>query len=246
MCHRTRVRAGGALGALILGLYLASPAAAGPQPFSIERFAAGTIVAGVQTNGQQMAMDLYPGFEFSVIGNGASNSLCVFDSAHPTGGDLDLGSPNVGFGGPGQGSGGAPGSPGANKIPQGKILVIPENMLDVNHDGRVDSPDDNHLGGQITVRWDIPGIVLDMTFIDIEEIGATVDFYLGNQLVQSFPIPAYGDNSQVKVQTLTNTPIDRTVINLPGSGALAVMTYDFYVVPVEATTWSGIKNLTQH
>jgi hypothetical protein len=243
MCHRTRALLGGASSALILGLFLASPAAAVPQTYAFEGLAAGTVVAGIRTNGQPVANDPYPGFEFSVIGNSTSNSLCIFDSANPTGQDLDLGTPNEGFGGPGRGNGGRPGMPGQNKTPQGKVLVIPENLIDVNHDGRIDSPDDNHLGGQITVDWETAGLVMNMVFVDIEETGATVDHYLGNQLVQSFPVPALGDNSQVLVQTLTNSPINRTVITLPGSGSLAAMTFDYYVVPVENRTWSSVKTL---
>ncbi|HEX7878806.1 MAG TPA: hypothetical protein VF720_05320 [Candidatus Eisenbacteria bacterium] len=246
---RNRALSEGIPTTLLLGLLLASPASAVPQPYTFEGLAAGTIVAGVKPNGQILASDPYPGFEFSVIGNAASNSLCIFDSAHPTGADLDLGTPNDGFGGPGKGNGGKPGMPGQNKTPQGKVLVIPENLVDVNQDGRVDTPDDNHLGGQITVNWTVQGLLLKVVLLDIEESGAFVDCYKGNQLVQSFPVPALGDNSQVEVLTETTTAIDRTVITLPGSGSLAAMTFDngpVIPVPVEDATWSRIKNLTRN
>jgi hypothetical protein len=243
MCPCIRALLAGVAGAVALAAATASPSLAVQQTYNFEGLAAGSIVAGIRTNGQSLASDPYMGFEFSVIGNSSSNSLCVFDSANPTGGDFDLGTPNQDFGGPGKGDGGRAGMPGMNKTPQGKVLVIPENMLDVNSDGRVDSPDDNHFGGQITIQWDMAGVVKNMVFIDMEEVGGTVDFFLGNQLVQSFSIPALGDNSQVVVQTLTSGPIDRTVINFPGSGALASMTYDFFIVPIENTTWSSIKSL---
>jgi hypothetical protein len=243
MCLRFRALLGGVTGLALIGAATVSPALAVQQTYDFEGLAAGTIVAGIRTNGETVASDPYMGFEFSVIGNGSSNSLCVFDSSNPTGGDFDLGTPNQDFGGPGRGDGGRAGMPGANKTPQGKVLIIPENMLDVNQDGRVDTPDDNHFGGQITIQWDMAGVVKNMVFIDMEEVGGSIDFYLGNQLVQSFSIPAFGDNSQVVVQTMTSGPIDRTVINFPGSGALASMTYDFFIVPIENTTWSSVKNL---
>lgn len=243
MRHCIRCLWGRAARLTVMGLAFASPALAVQQTYNFEGLAAGTIVAGTRTNGQQVASDPYTGFEFSVIGNSASNSLCVFDTANPTGGDFDLGTPNEDFGGPGKGAGGRAGMPGANKTAQGKVLIIPENMIDINNDGRVDQPDDNHFGGEITIQWDMAGVVSNMVFIDMEEVGGTIDFYLGNQLVQSFSIPALGDNSQVVVQTLTSGPIDRTVLNFPGSGALAAMTYDFFIVPVENTTWSSIKSL---
>ena len=238
-------RMGGPATLILIGLAAAAPTFAVPHTYNFEGLATGTVVAGQNTNGSSLLNDPYPGFEFSVLGNETVNSLVVFDTAHPTGGDTDLGTPNQYFGGPGRGVGGQPGMPGENRVPQGKVLVIPENMVDVNRDGLVDGPDDNAAGGIIIIDWEVPGMLLTMTFLDIEEPGAFVDLLLGNQLVQSFPIPALGDNSQVTINTLTTGLVNRTEINFPGSGALAAMTYEFNVVPVAATTWSGIKALVQ-
>lgn len=59
----------------------------------------------------------------------------MFDSAHPTGGDFDLGTPNQDFGGPGIGVGGEAGSPFQNDLAKGNILVVGENLFDSNGDG---------------------------------------------------------------------------------------------------------------
>src|SRR5262245_32027993 len=70
-----------------------------------------------------------------------ANAALVFDSARPTGGDFDLGTPHASFGGPGVGAGGASG-PYQNDEPKRKLLIVAENLVDWNDDGLVDSPDD--------------------------------------------------------------------------------------------------------
>lgn len=237
------LRMGGPTALILVGLMHTAPALAVSHTYDFEGLAAGTVVAGQTTTGAQLASDPYPGFEFTVVGNQTSSSLVIFDTAHPTGGDVDLGTPNQYYGGPGRGVGGQPGMPGENRVPRKMVLIIPENMGDVNQDGRVDAPDDNEYGGVINIAWEVPGILQTMSFIDIEEEGAFVDCYFNNRLIQSFPIPALGDNSQVTINCITTQLINRTVVNFPGSGALAEMTYNFGVVPVEGMTWGGIKSL---
>lgn len=67
----------------------------------------------------------------------------AFDTSKPgtaEDGDPDLGSPHIlcNPSGPGIGSGGRPGSPGENCVPQGNVLIIEE-------DGVGDNPDDNQV-----------------------------------------------------------------------------------------------------
>lgn len=234
---------GGATLTILVALTAAGVAMAAPVKYDFEGLAAGTIVWGQQPNGGFQSTSPYPGMQLSAVGIQATNSICVFDTAHPTGGDTDLGTPNQYFGGPGVGIGGMPGMPGENSVAQKKVLIIPENLIDANQDNLVDGPDDNAHGGSIAIQWDVTGILYSAVFIDIEEPGGAVDCYLGNKLVQSFPIQALGDNSQVTVNTRTTGPIDRTVITFVGSGALAALTFEYYVVPTEPTTWGKVKSL---
>jgi hypothetical protein len=207
-------------------LVLVGSSGAAPKTYDFEGLATGSVVSGQTTNGQFLPHDPYPDFELSGIGNQSVNSLAIFNSANPTFADIDLGTPNVAFGGPGVGIGGGLGQPGQNNIAQKKILIIPENLTDLNRDGLIDSPDDNAHGGVMTIEWETPGVLKSITLVDMEEQGATLDLFMGNQLVQSFPIPALGDNSLVTMMTETTSPIDRTVLTLPGSGALASLVFD--------------------
>jgi hypothetical protein len=95
--------------------------------------------------------------------NGAAR---IFDSAVPTGGDTDLGSPNevcVG-GGPGVGQGGVPGSQYENCEPLNKVLIIQTGKQNEN-----DPPNDNRFGGTITFVFDVPSFIQDLAILDIDE-----------------------------------------------------------------------------
>ncbi len=222
----SRPAVGGAVLAILMGLGLSSTSEATPQVYSFEGLAAGTVVAGQLPDGQVLPHDVYSAFDISVQANKVPNSLAIFDTAHPTGNDPDLGTPNRDFGGPGVGEGGRRGTPGENRVAQGKVLIIPQNLTDINRDGLIDQPNDNADGGVIDIKFPKKGLFHSMTFIDIEEFGSSIDLYDGNQLVQSFPILALGDNSQGTVNIRTTSLVDRAVVTFASSGALAQMTFD--------------------
>lgn len=56
------------------------------------------------------------------------NAAMIFDSSNPTGGDWDLGTPHMDFGGPGKGEGGKKGSKYENKMSMGNVLIISEDL----------------------------------------------------------------------------------------------------------------------
>ncbi|MEL7097742.1 MAG: Ig-like domain-containing protein [Pseudomonadota bacterium] len=70
---------------------------------------------------------------------GGSNKAMIFDTAHPTGGDTDLATDNL-----------------------GKVLIISE-------DGDSHDPDDNAHGGTLRFVFDTPSKVESLTFLDVEE-----------------------------------------------------------------------------
>ncbi len=90
----------------------------------------------------------------------------LFNSASPTGGDNDLGTPNEQYGGPGKGNGQNAGA--GNDTSLGKILIIAENTKDENNDGLIDNPDDEAKGGRITFTFPQPAAVLDVKVVDVE------------------------------------------------------------------------------
>lgn len=228
---------------LLLALVTLGEASGATVTAGFEGVAAGTVVGGTNTFGGQVSSDPWVDFNITAFGNQGPSSAIIFDTAHPTGNDADLGTPNAGFGGPGIGVGGAPGTPGENRKPQGKVVIIPKELTDVNRDGRVDDPNDSGYGGRIAFLWAAPAVVTRLTMVDVEEAGGVVNQFRNGQLIASFPIIPLGDNSQLTMNIGTRQPVDKTEIVIPGSGSVAELTYDFTPLPVESTTWSTIKSL---
>ncbi len=100
--------------------------------------------------------------------SGHPDKAIIFDSANPSGGDDDLGTPNEDFGGPGIGSGGEQGEPGENNTALNKLLIIAEDIVDSNNDGFVDDPDDEAYGGSIYFDFDEPVKVSNVKLVDID------------------------------------------------------------------------------
>jgi len=157
-----------------------------PDGFSLEDFsgpAKGTVV-GTQ----------FDGFSVTAQRDGdaanSENDAMIFDSAHPTGGDHDLGFANL-----------------------GNIIIISED--NDSHD-----PDDNAHGGTITFDFDNPSDVHDIKILDVEEAGGTIDLFdADGNLIKSVAIPA-GANNSIQTVKLDAQNVDSMVINLVGSGAV--------------------------
>ncbi|NOT29333.1 MAG: hypothetical protein HOP15_02660 [Planctomycetes bacterium] len=206
---------------------LATNRRAGPpiELISFEGFPAGAILSSVFTTAGSgpVAIRGYNPF----IGLD-TNAALIFDSSFPTGGDFDLGTPHVSFGGPGIGPGGRAG-PFQNDEPQGKILIIGENLNDWEGDGLVNSPDDLNAAASpnATLLFDFAAVgsvtILGITIIDVEaseqppiityfdSTGAT----LGTAIV-----PATGDNGVAEVDLGGVTGVSQMLINMRGSGAV--------------------------
>jgi hypothetical protein len=140
----------------------------------------------------------------------------IFDSADPTGGDKDLGSPNQSCegGGPGFGFGGKPGKRGENCNPLGKLLIIQES--------KKDSPDDHWKGGTFTFT-STGGT--EMTYLNIGVIDAD---YTEITLDHSVKFDGVGDNGFQELEN-PNPNVFATSfdVTFPGSAGIAhlVSTY---------------------
>jgi hypothetical protein len=168
----------------------------------------------------------------------------VFDSADPTGGDLDLGTPNESFGGPGDGAGGERGSRGENARALGKALVIAENDADEDRDGLVDEPDDESGGGVVTLEFSHAGR-LELTLIDVDRDEEEPRLYLfhDGDLVSSVEAERLGDNSAQTLDLSSHGDIDAVRIHLDGSSAIGGIVLVVPQVGVEPATWSRVKAL---
>jgi len=138
----------------------------------------------------------------------------IFDTADPTGGDWDLGTPNERFGGPGRGDGGA-----SNTRALGKVLIVSE-------DGDASDPDDLR-GGVITFDFDAPVRLSAVEILDVDR-GETDGFVLaldaaGNEIARA-PIADAGNNS-FQVVSLDAANVRRLVVRFEGSGSVAGLTF---------------------
>lgn len=161
------------------------------------------------------------------------NAALIFDSANPTGGDFDLGTPNETFGGPGVGVGGEVGSPTQNDVAQGNLLVIAENFYDNDGDGLIDDPDDEDQIGMV-ISLDFSGITVPfvpenvrveaVTILDVEEEqgeepATAVLFGAGDVVLAEVLLEATGDNGRRTVPIGVDGVV-RMEFRLNGSGAI--------------------------
>ena len=147
-----------------------------------------------------------------------SHPAMIFNSASPTGGDTDLGTPNQAYGGPGIGSGGGPSMPGYNSAPLGKVLIVAESPNSSN-------PDDRANGGTIILTFDYPVRLDDVKILDIDDTNAagTIKAYrdtAGTTLVATGKMQGFGDNS-VQTVAVNGKRVQRLDIKFPKSGAVA-------------------------
>ena len=186
--------------------------------------AGNAIPAGAEITNQ------YASFGFLVsVSNNRNNHPdkgIIFDSANPTGGDPDLGTPNAAFGGPGVGAGGATGATGENAVALGNVLIIAENDNDSNNDGLVDNPDDEARGGEIRFTFANPTEVQSVHLLDLDDrTGGSVMTCTGpNGTVTNIAIPNLGDNSTAVIPIQAGL-VNELKINFSGSGAVAGFTY---------------------
>jgi len=160
--------------------------------------------------------------------------LMIFDTSFPTGGDVDLGTPNELFTippdfivhGPGVGDQGD-----SNQLPRGKVLIISE-------DGDPTDPDDSNDGGSIGFVFDPPVELTEIRVLDIDEdeAGGTATAYDGvGNVILTRPLLPLGNNSFQVVQFLRED-VSALEIHFVGSAALTAVIFceDICLLPPEA------------
>jgi len=236
--HRARNVAAASVAAAII--LLLPHASAGAVVVDFSGFAPGTVLAGDGPAGP-VAGTILSGFTMSCTraGDGPHAAL-VFDSKAPTGGDEDLGTPNVDFGGPGIGLGGGFGAGGANDRAYGNLVVVAESLLDTDGDGLVDAPEDAGGGGTLAFAFDEPVTVAHVVLVDVDaNETASVRLYRGEALAVEIAAAALGNNSVQKLIARFYPGISRMEIVFSGSGGLAEFAYAPQSTPVETTRWGA-------
>ena len=156
---------------------------------------------------------------------GGPNLAIIFNSAAPTGGDADLGTPNTDFGGPGVGAGGGSAGGGPNTTALYNVLIVAENSTDANMDNLIDTPDDEAGGGMITFTFAQPSSVVSVDLLDIEEAsGAVTTRASGGGLISSIAMSSLGDNSFQSL-TVEDSGVSSLEVEFSASGAVAQVVY---------------------
>jgi len=233
------------LGVAVLSFIRAPIAGAEVICIDFEEFVPGQVVVGELPGGGTIDAGLFSHVVFSIASEGPHNSLVIFDSSHPTGGDFDLGTPHQDFGGPGVGLGGAAGTPGENAQPLGNVLIIAEDLHDFSpEDGLVDDPDDEARGGLITADFPVPVTVDYIKILDMDDRarGSSIKLYDEVSLLADIDIPLLGDNSVQTIDLHGYHDLTRMEIFFRGSGAIAELQFHTTPTAVEITTWGKIKS----
>jgi len=188
---------------LLMGL-VARPASAGEFLIDFETDQDGNPLAA----GDLITDQFDDCFIVTGVGNNIGGGAMIFDSSNPTGGDTDLGTPNLLFAGPGVGGGGA-----TNPDPLENILILTE-------DNDSSDPDDDARGGTITFDFVTDVAIFEVGILDIDnERGGTVTLYDNGAVVQSIGMADLGNNS-LQVLDFGGSIGDSLVIIFPSSGAV--------------------------
>lgn len=153
------------------------------------------------------------GIDVRAFGAGSNPDVAmIFDSSNPTGGDVDLGTPNAQYGGPGIGNGGA-----SNNQPLGNLLILSE-------DNSQSNPNDAAAGGELRMDFVLPTYVSSMTLVDLDNNGNKIKITYNGGQDRTINLPNLGDNS-VFVANINQTNVNRIRLILCGSGGLANLAF---------------------
>ncbi|MEM7351344.1 MAG: SdrD B-like domain-containing protein [Acidobacteriota bacterium] len=160
--------------------------------------------------------DQLASFGITVSSANPANPPMIFDSANPTGGDNDLGTPNETVGGPGVGSGGEVGQPGQNLQSLGNVLILSE-------DGDATDPDDNAGGGTLIFDFANEVRIDRVAILDIDEGmgGAVTAFDGGGSVIGAASMSGSLGNNSVQTVSLGVAGARRLEVFFPGSGAVS-------------------------
>lgn len=139
---------------------------------------------------------------------GHPDEAIIFDSANPTGDDFDLMTPGYGP---------------DNLVPEGKLLIIAENLYDGNGDLLVDDPDDEALGGVVTFDFDFPVVVCSLKLLDLDmDQPNEVRFFDDQRLRGRLPFLSKADNCATRLETFVYAT-RRVEVDFGGSGGIAYL-----------------------
>ncbi len=203
---------------------------------------AGTVIAGALPQGGSAPGTYFPGITvFGSNNGGGPHSVIIFDSNNPPSHDLDLGTPNQDFAGPGVGVGGEIGAPYPNDVAHNNLLIVQENNVDADNNDIYDDPDDEAGGSVIDFLFDSPVDPTSITLIDIDNETASVALD-GDTLNVVVNAADAGDNSKQDIDLSGNGGVACIRVTFSSSGAVAQLVYGV-TTATENASWGDIKQL---
>ena len=196
-----------------------------PEGLQLESLAAGTVadlLYGKRGSGPILVHGTNPSLA-------THNTAVVFDTASPTGGDFDLGSPNETCGGPGVGVGGELGTDYENCEALGHVLIVAADLDDADGNDLVDDPDDVNAALEgVSLAFDFAALgsvtVHSVTLLDVHENGdaARVEMHdPDGTLLRVVKIPRDLEDNGVVVLNLGDVlGVAEVVVHLDGPGAV--------------------------
>ncbi|MEO1529412.1 MAG: Ig-like domain-containing protein, partial [Planctomycetota bacterium] len=194
---------------------------------------------GQATSGGLVATDLWADWGITISTADPQRPPMLFDSAAPTGGDPDLGTPNQDFGGPGVGEGGRAGGIGENRDALGVVLIISE-------DGDSSDPDDNANGGVLAFEFAQPMAIDSIGLLDIDDSSSSVKLFdtSGTLISQVYALDV-GNNGLQRLQ-LDAEDVSRLEVHMTGSGAVTDLEFCAdHSAPISVVTSDTIDEATQ-
>jgi hypothetical protein len=195
------------------------PGFAGPvqmlfNPQSLERIDfdwatdAGALPAGMEIREQYADHGIHIG---AVSKDPAGPNMAIlFDSAHPSGGDLDLATPGRGW---------------LNDVRQGMLLIVAEDNVDRDWDGLVDDPKSAARGGEIWFEFSEPLALSEITLIDADPAEEVVlRCYAGDRTAREHRYAGMGNNSSMTIG-LNAQPVYRLEVEMNGSCGVAGLSF---------------------
>lgn len=157
-------------------------AATATATFQFDEYDAGDVITSLSNNNSGTIMVQVSATKFvEQKGQGRTKvaTVMIFDSAHPSGGDVDLGTPHLDYDGPGVGRAGGRGRRYANDVPRGNLLII-------SQDDDSSDPNDNRRGGMMQFDFTPDVLAKGLGLLDNEE-GVKIELFIsgGGTIVQN-------------------------------------------------------------
>ena len=125
----------------------------------------------------------------------------------------------------------------------GPLLIIPDNIIDFNNDGRVDNPNDNQFGGVMTFDFEECVNINSFKFVDQDQnnLPVVTAYDSTGAIITQVSVPNMGESS-VQIIALNAACVSKLEINSPTS--FGVADFDIDCNTIKGSCVNGSADLT--